>query len=232
MTDEREPKVTAAYRELGTEEPPRALDEAILAAARRAAGARPGSPGRAAPQRWYASLAAAAVLVLAVAVTLHMQTEQPDTVAPPSRVEATARPAAPAPAKSAADTVAKAAPDRVEPKVQALAKPAEPRPFVPDPVPRAAPAPAPTMQAQARMQGSGLAASATGPAAGAAAERDVRAQAPASAIAESPERELERIAALRGQGRHDEADSALAEFRKRYPEFRIPEEMRARLERR
>jgi hypothetical protein len=59
-----------------------------------------------------------------------------------------------------------------------------------------------------------------------------RAQVQESAQAETPERELERIADLRRQGRHDEADKALAEFRKRYPEFRIPEEMRARVERR
>ncbi len=37
MTDEAE--ISKKYRELGTEEPPRALDEAIHAAARREAGA-------------------------------------------------------------------------------------------------------------------------------------------------------------------------------------------------
>ena len=65
-----DPQVSAAYRELGAEKPPRALDDAILAAARREAGGRPGAPGRGARNRWYAPLAAAAVLVLAVAVTL------------------------------------------------------------------------------------------------------------------------------------------------------------------
>jgi len=54
----------------------------------------------------------------------------------------------------------------------------------------------------------------------------------APALAQTPERELERIAGLRVQGRHDEADKALAEFRKRYPDYRIAEEMRARVERR
>jgi hypothetical protein len=42
-----------------------------------------------------------------------------------------------------------------------------------------------------------------------------------------PERdaELERIAKLRESGKHADADRALEEFRKRYPDFRIPEAM-------
>ncbi|HEX2565880.1 MAG TPA: hypothetical protein VHL85_03415 [Burkholderiales bacterium] len=50
--------------------------------------------------------------------------------------------------------------------------------------------------------------------------------------AESAARELERIARLRTEGKHDEADRALAEFRKRYPNYRIPQEMLKRVERR
>ena len=49
---------------------------------------------------------------------------------------------------------------------------------------------------------------------------------------ETPERELERIAELRKAGKHDEADKALVEFRKRYPDYKIPEAMRERVERR
>src|SRR5437764_543378 len=55
-------------------------------------------------------------------------------------------------------------------------------------------------------------------------------QARALAKAESPEQALERIAELRKQGRDEEADKALAEFRKRYPDFRISEEMLKRVE--
>ena len=40
-----------------------------------------------------------------------------------------------------------------------------------------------------------------------------------------PARELERIAKLREAGQHDDADKALAEFRKRFPDFRIPDAM-------
>lgn len=53
---------------------------------------------------------------------------------------------------------------------------------------------------------------------------EARKPAQADAFEESPERWLERIAQLRKQGRHEEADKALAEFRQRYPDYRIPEE--------
>ena len=59
-----------------------------------------------------------------------------------------------------------------------------------------------------------------------------QARMPASKESGSPEQELERIAVLRAQGRHEEADRALAEFRKRYPDFRIPEATLQRVERR
>lgn len=40
-----------------------------------------------------------------------------------------------------------------------------------------------------------------------------------------PDRELERIARLREAGSHAQADAALAEFRRRRPDYRIPEGM-------
>lgn len=51
-----------------------------------------------------------------------------------------------------------------------------------------------------------------------------------SELMESPERWLERIAQLRKEGRHEEADKALAEFRRRYPDYRIPEAMLEKVE--
>src|SRR5687768_14737962 len=89
MTDDGD--ISRRYRELPREEPPRHLDDAIRAAARRAVGTRPAPlvvpTGR---QRWYFPLAAAAIIVLAVAVTLHVEREQPGE-------EIVSAPAAPAP---------------------------------------------------------------------------------------------------------------------------------------
>jgi hypothetical protein len=58
------------------------------------------------------------------------------------------------------------------------------------------------------------------------------AAAPAAAAAppEKPERWLERIAELRSRGKHAEADKALAEFRRAYPDYRLSEVMRERVE--
>jgi len=70
MTDQDD-KLTRRYRELAREEPGAALDAAILAASR-GAMARPS-----AARRWGAPVSIAAVLMLAVGVTLNMQREQP-----------------------------------------------------------------------------------------------------------------------------------------------------------
>ncbi|HYD58591.1 MAG TPA: hypothetical protein VEB41_16920 [Burkholderiales bacterium] len=79
------------------------------------------------------------------------------------------------------------------------------------------------------------------PVAAAEAERKeeafAQAEAPARAMrdraaakAESPDQWLERIARLRAEGRHEEADAALVAFRKRHPHFVIPPEMLRRVE--
>lgn len=66
MTEhERDERVSGAYRALGREEPPPALDAAIVAAARR--------PRR----RWAVPVSIAAVVMLAVGVTLRVQLEAP-----------------------------------------------------------------------------------------------------------------------------------------------------------
>jgi hypothetical protein len=75
-------------------------------------------------------------------------------------------------------------------------------------------------------------AAAAPPAAKPAPEQPAKAEQAARVPADTPEREFERIAQLRAEGRHDEADKAFLEFRRRYPGFRITEEMLRRVERR
>src|SRR5512147_2040204 len=129
MADERDPRVSKRYRELGAEEPPRALDEAILATARRPApsGSR---PARSFTQRWSLPLSLAAVVVLSVTVTLRIQHEQP-------ALESPAEMRAPAPKEAARP---EAAPRQEAVKAERADAPAarkEPVPFQPAPQMRA-----------------------------------------------------------------------------------------------
>jgi hypothetical protein len=191
---------------LPREEPPRHVDDAILAAARRAADARPAPlvtpAGR---RRWYFPLAAAAIIVLAVAVTVQVERQQRD-------VEVAEAPA-----------VATSAPRREEPPAAAKREV-----FAPEPKP----APSPR-QPSADLQ------KAPAPAAPAARAEAMGAREPAEVsgvvgklATVSPEQWLQGIADLRRQGRHEEADRQLAEFRKRYPDYRIPEAMLEKVEKR
>src|SRR5712671_6039490 len=77
--DERE--VSRVYRQLPSEEPPPEIDAAIRAEARSVIETHPAPlvvpTGR---RQWYFPVAAAAVIVLSVAVTWHIEQEQPDSV--------------------------------------------------------------------------------------------------------------------------------------------------------
>ena len=251
MSDPRDP-VGARYRELAREEPPAHADAAILAASRRAVGARPGG------HRWFVPLSVAAVLVLGIGVALRMQVEQPGVEtsmpqseysmpAPPPEEPAAAResasPAMPQSSERAAPVVKvekQATPRAVAPAAPRREAPAPARTAAPAPVPGAAPVPAPG-EAPAAASGEAPAAlrgEAPPPAAAAAAVRVPVSPAPPPpaavraapqerrAVADegaTPEAELERITRLRRAGRHDEADKALEEFRRRFPAHRIPD---------
>jgi len=208
MADERDPKVTQRYRELGTDEPPRHVDEAILAASRRAVHVHPAPlvppTGR---RRWYFPVAAAAIIMLSVAVTWHMQVEGPD----PNGYIASA----PAPVEQRA----------AQPMEESKQKLERQAPFAasPSPAPQAAPQAAPPVAAS-RMEER---ARESAPVAGARAPEAARADRALGKVGEQatepPEKWLERIAALRKEGKHEEADKALEEFRKRYPDYKVPE---------
>ena len=232
MADERDPKLSQHYRSLEPLEPPAALDQKILAAARDAADS-PHAPlvAPAGRHRWYYGLAAAAVLIFAVALTLHIERDRPDPEAgPPLRMDRELRGQIKQAPK--ADTAPHAEPERAPvfaPDPQASA----PREAAPA---SRAPAPSPRADEQ-RIRAEQSAATERATRSEAQAEkraaRDTAAgpaAAPVAAAPENPDRWLERIAELRSRGRHAEADRELAAFRRAYPDYRLSEVMRERVE--
>lgn len=221
----------ALYRGLPQEAPPPALDAAILDAAKRSVAVRPS-------RRWAVPVSLAAVLVLSVAVTLRVADERPgvESAPVPSSV-----PEAPSPAQAKQAEVA-LAPKAAVPVAGPLperrdARPPKPEPALAarpaaQPVPAFAPEPAPAPSAETAAAPAAAPRS-DAPAAGLAmegrAKRSMEARDFATAAALSPEAWLESIARLRAQGRHSEADESYAGFRKRYPDFAIPPEMRQRI---
>jgi hypothetical protein len=230
--DERE--VKRRYRELPREEPPPALDAAIRAEARRAAVTHPAPlvppTGR---RSWLFPVAAAAVIMLAVAVTSQVERAQVEPALPPQaasapegqkeRKFAEAPPAAPAakpavsppasteegknqaPAQSGSGALSSredAFGQRDNRASQEMTRQRQERPSS-----GIAGPPAPQRQLQRDEAGA----------------QAVEPQLMGKLAQETPEKWLERIARLRQEGRHDEADKALAEFRKRYPDYKIPE---------
>ncbi len=266
----------ALYRALPRDEPPPAMDAAVLAAARRSVAKRP-------ERNWAIPVSLAAVLVLSVGVTLRVAEERPDaqmkplapSPAAPAVVESAApqspspaaaalpqakvaqrpsaasasgppmnEPARPANAPSAQEPNVSPAPERKEERtIGALSarESTEPAPFVPSPradssqpiAPAAAsaadaaatrnvPADRPVAR-QALRAAPPVAAESGAPmmSRSAAAESSVA----ASLEARSPEAWLERIAEMRAQGRHKEADESYAEFRLRFPGHAITPEI-------
>jgi len=232
MADERDPKLSQHYRSLEPLEPPAALDQKILAAAREAAeSAHAPLVVPAGRHRWYYGLAAAAVLMFAVALTLHIERDRPDPEAGPLlRMDRELRGQIKQAPK--ADTAPRAEPERAPvfaPDPQASA----PREAAPA---SRAPAPSPRADEQ-RIRAEQSAATERATRSEAQAEkraaRDTAAgpaAAPVAAAPENPDRWLERIAELRSRGRHAEADRELAAFRRAYPDYRLSEVMRERVE--
>jgi type IV secretory pathway VirB10-like protein len=235
MTEEE--KVSRRYRELPREEPPRHLDDAIRAAARRAVHTRPAPlvvpTGR---QRWYFPLAAAAIIVLAVAVTMHVEREQPGEEIVSSQGT---------PAEEVKAEKPQSAPQPERRRKAESADSRELRDAAPPPELQKAPEPAaPPVATQDAIRGAeesaagARAESARAPAAPQAnaqlgrADEGRRAASLSAFALQSPEQWLQGIADLRRQGRHEEADKSLAEFRKRYPDYRISKEALEQLEKR
>ncbi len=257
---EQDKDVARRYRELGREEPPPTLDARIRAEARSAleTHAAPLVPptGR---RRWYFPVAAAAVVMLAVAVAMQVEREQPAeqiAAAPEVRKDEVKKEVAAEEKQRNQEATVQPQPAQAD----ALTKRPEPRPFAEAPKmrempaepsagarsredfsrdnrarqdrPAASPPAAPSTRAPAS-------ASATPPAAAsadAAPQRNVQAEAASGAlarskVAEAPDAWLERIARLRAEGRNDEADKQLEAFRKQYPDYKIPPETLKKVER-
>ncbi|MDH3320593.1 MAG: hypothetical protein OEO84_13010, partial [Betaproteobacteria bacterium] len=176
------------------EEPPPALDAAILAAARRRRS------------RWAVPVSIAAVVVLAVGVTLRVQLEAPD-MAEQVAVEPKVMRAPAAMAPAASESRARSGPARA---AEESAPPAGDAKL--DELERDRPA----AQAAERAEMGGRAAANV-------------AVGKLAAAPETPEQWLERIAKLRAAGQVREADESFAEFKRRYPDYKIPEAMRARV---
>ena len=242
MSD-RDEELARLYRALAKEEPPEALDAAILAASRRAV-VRPSLA-----RRWAGPVSVAAVLVLAIGVTLEMRDEAPGIEAPATSPPALERPRGePAAPEAKREEPVPEARRREERREIAPARPA-PRAVAPQPAPPAraesnvapapaapsasSPAPAPAAPAaskivpmQARPSRSTLGVpeekrlSAPAAASSAPAAADL-ATPPSRGRADDPAALLEAIAKLRAAGEDAEADRALEDFRRRYPGYRI-----------
>lgn len=108
---ERDPRIARLLEAAGGEEPPAALDAAILAAARRGVDARPqlvGGDGHTsipplrAKRNWYVPVSIAAVLVLSVSLVTLVHEEKGDELAqPPVTARDPSKSSAPAPAPAA-----------------------------------------------------------------------------------------------------------------------------------
>ncbi len=237
MADPRDDRVSGAYRELPDDAPSPALDAAIQAAARRAVGSRPGNA-----RRWSIPISVAAALVLAVAVSLQVEREQPmggDVApAPAGNAEYPAAPAEPE-VRSAPQAAPPAAPasKAAVPPSESFAAPAPIRaPAASAPAQAAKPVEAEragTAGAPAgRMEAARESAAGESAAQGSVVQEFMTQKGRMADVQETPERGLERIAALRAQGRHDEADRALVAFRRSFPDYRISDEWLRKVERR
>ena len=218
MTED-DAKVSARYRELAREEPPRHVDDAILGAARRATASRPAPlvapSGR---RRWYVPVAAAAIIVLAVAVTVHVERQQPDFEVAEQQAAPVQTPVTePAPKRDSS------APTELQKSQTSSSQPAAPAPKSAEPLAG--------LRESQRSDTAPSAAQARPEARAMRSERGAE-QKSIGLAAASPEQWLQGIVDLKRQGRDEEAEKQLGDFRKRYPDYRIPEAIAEKFEKR
>jgi resuscitation-promoting factor RpfA len=243
--EELRSRLSGHYRAGSTEEPPAHLDAAVLAAARREVERSRFT------RNWRLPASIAAVLVIGVSLAL-MTSEIEDPLPPPdtsagvaagqtgqaspalmmkqdSQARPAARPGIERESRPSRERSARS--DReADTRQNSAAEHADSAAAAPSVAP---PAPAPALQQfEAAVpsesvveQKSALADSAQGKRASAALRKEA---APSSATpADAPEEWLKRIGDLLRNGKTAQAREQLAEFRKRYPDYRLPETLGA-----
>lgn len=259
---ENDAPLAAAYRAGAHETPPAHLDDAIRAAARRAAGAGPRRVSRL--RAWRVPVSLAAVLMLSVTVVLMVREEGgdrlepapppvvatpqaameravPEVVSPPASPATSAR-IPPAPQRSAPSPATGGAPSGTA--LQPLAKAApETEQAVSSPAPAAAredaaagsrresDTPRPMMRsAPAPVAADAAPGSAARPAAAPAAAMSAAVPAQQALwqdlLNEPAEKWIQRIVEWRRAGRSADAEALTVEFRRRFPDQRLPDESR------
>ena len=239
--------VSRAYRMAAREEPSPEVDDAIHAAALRAARSRPRSFARMSLRRWGIPIAVAATIVVGVSVAF-LAADRPDSpqvlsnpsapspVAPPASADtsrgdsALEGPSQSAPGVTGGQTAITAAAREARPsrerttRDQVVAKREQPAPVPPESSARPEAAPDATRAAPA-----GAALQAARPQALPDAATGVPKTAPgtdpqADQEAEllSPEVWLQRVRELRNKGELAQADESLRAFRRRYPDYPLP----------
>ena len=240
MIEPRDEELSRIYRDAEALEPPQRVDDNILAASRRVAGAKPRSARAGFTRRWGMPVALAATVAVTSTLML-MEFERqsgletiisaaPSDNQPSKSTSATPKPAA----RATPIPQAAARRDREEQRPSEGTASSErlgtAQPGSAADVPRA---PEVLRQEPARAPAAALAADANtlresastlqragviGPTAGRVAVSEAKER--------TPEKWLEDIRKLKTQGKTVEAERELAEFKKRYPDYRLPEDMR------
>jgi hypothetical protein len=222
-------ELSRAYKEAAREKPPAALDAAILEEARRAVD----HGGRVArspfARAWLVPASLAAVLLLTVGLVTFVSRESGEALSPeggPRRALEADRLQSQQP-RSKLEAQAPAAPLAEEPALMKQQKTPAEKKAAPAPPPAKMRTDAPASVTPAMVPAESAERVRARDEVGGQGKEDKREQLPPAALtatemrALSPEEWLKRIAQLREQGRHDEAEASLAAFKKRYPEYPI-----------
>jgi hypothetical protein len=248
MNEPQDRELSRIYKDAEMPEPPQRIDEAILSASRRAAGSQPRSSWSGRVWRSRVPVALAATILLSFTVTLMVWQDSGEIdTGPVAKKPGTVEERA----ETAASTLpgARSTPDTGNRRERGGEKPAlaegsdASRPgFVRDaPIEpaRAAPDSGEARTArESKVAAQALPAAPRAPAAAASPRREAALQradgasGPAGSVAggeakqRRPETWIEDIRRLKAQGRTEDVVRELAEFRKRYPEYLLPEDLR------